>query len=111
MARKSPQPQQQTLSVRIDDALRRRLERARQLEASKTGEPVSTSEIAKQFLEAARDDRLEVVDLQPIVARRLEELLRDLGGGDRLPGLGGLKLAGTLQPSAEGIVDPHRQGL
>ena len=56
-------PQQQTLSVRIDDPLRRRLERARQLSASKTGEPVSTSEIAKRFLEAARDDRLEVVDL------------------------------------------------
>ena len=56
-------PQQQTLSVRIDDPLRRRLERARQLSASKTGEAVSTSEIAKRFLEAARDDRLEVVDL------------------------------------------------
>ncbi len=56
-------PQQQTLSVRITDTLRRRLERARQLASSKTGEPVSTSEIAKQFLESARDDRLEVVDL------------------------------------------------
>jgi hypothetical protein len=55
--------QQQTLSVRITDALRRRLERARQLTVSKTGEAVSTSEIAKQFLESARDDRLEVVDL------------------------------------------------
>ena len=60
---KPDKAQQQTLSVRIDDALRRRLERARQLSASKTGEPVSTSEIAKQFLESARDDRLEVVDL------------------------------------------------
>ena len=59
----SKKPQQQTLSVRIDDPLRRRLERARQLSASKTGEPVSTTEIAKRFLEAARDDRLEVVDL------------------------------------------------
>ncbi len=60
---KPDKAQQQTLSVRIDDGLRRRLERARQLSASKTGEPVSTSEIAKQFLESARDDRLEVVDL------------------------------------------------
>jgi hypothetical protein len=59
----SEKPQQHTLSVRIDDALRRRLERARQLSASKTGEGVSTSEIAKRFLESARDDRLEVVDL------------------------------------------------
>jgi hypothetical protein len=56
-------PQQQTLSMRIDDGLRRRLERARQLTAAKTGEPISTSEIAKQFLESARDDRLEVSDL------------------------------------------------
>lgn len=57
-----PKPQQQTLSVRISEGLRARLERARKL-ASKTGENVSTSEIAKQLLESARDDRLEVVDL------------------------------------------------
>ena len=54
--------QQQTLSVRITDTLRARLERARQL-ASRAGEAVSISEIAKQFLESAREDRLEVVDL------------------------------------------------
>ena len=59
----SDKPQQQTLSIRIDEDLRRRLERARQLASVKTGEPVSTSEIAKQFLESARDDRLEVADL------------------------------------------------
>jgi hypothetical protein len=55
-------PQQQTLSVRISETLRARLERARKL-ASKTGDSVSTSEIAKQLLESAREDRLEVVDL------------------------------------------------
>src|SRR5437773_4921739 len=54
--------QQQTLSVRISETLRARLERARQL-ASKMGERVSTSEIAKQLLESAREDRLEIVDL------------------------------------------------
>jgi hypothetical protein len=54
--------QQQTLSVRITESLRARLERARQL-ASRAGEAVSISEIAKQFLESAREDRLEVVDL------------------------------------------------
>jgi hypothetical protein len=59
----SDKPQQHTLSVRIDDALRGRLERARRLASTKTGEEVSTSEIAKQFLESARDDRLEVSDL------------------------------------------------
>jgi hypothetical protein len=56
-------PQQQTLSVRISEALRRRLERARQLAASTSGESVSTSEIAKQLLESAREDRLDVVNL------------------------------------------------
>jgi hypothetical protein len=55
--------QQHVMSLRVDDTLRRRLERARQLAASKTGAFVSISAIAKQLLEAARDDRLEVVDL------------------------------------------------
>jgi hypothetical protein len=69
-------PQQQTLSVRIGDTLRRRLERARQLLAAKTGEFVSTSEIAKQFLESARDDRLEVVDLLEDATTSLVQIRR-----------------------------------
>lgn len=56
-------PQQQTLSVRINESLRRRLERARQLKAAQSGTPVSLSQVAKQLLESARDDRMEVVDL------------------------------------------------
>ncbi len=55
--------QQQTLSVRISEALRTRLEQARLLMSKRTGESVSTSEIAKQLLESAREDRLEVVDM------------------------------------------------
>jgi hypothetical protein len=55
--------QQQTLSVRISEALRTRLEQARLLVSKRTGESVSTSEIAKQLLESAREDRLEVVDM------------------------------------------------
>jgi hypothetical protein len=55
--------QQQTISVRISDALRSRLDRAKELMFSKTGESVTTSDVAKQFLESAREDRLEVVDL------------------------------------------------
>jgi hypothetical protein len=66
-------PQQQTLSVRISEALRQRLERAKQLMSSKTGESVSTSEIAKQLLESAREERLEVVDL---MAEPTETLLQ-----------------------------------
>src|SRR5580704_15730649 len=60
---RASKPQQHTLSVRISDTLRRRLERAKDLMATTTGKHVSTSAIAKQFLESAREDRLEVVDL------------------------------------------------
>ena len=59
----TPKPQQQTLSVRIGDTLRLRLERAKELMAARSGKSVSTSEVAKQLLESAREDRLEVVEL------------------------------------------------
>jgi hypothetical protein len=55
--------QEQTLSLRISDALRKRLEQVRKLASVRKGEDVSTSEIAKQLLESAREDRLEVVEL------------------------------------------------
>jgi hypothetical protein len=86
--------QQQTLSVRITEAMRRRLERARQLAVSRTGEPVSTSEIAKQFLESARDDRLEVVDL---FAEPTQSMLQMRRKGD----------AGVALSRAEWIVLAH----
>src|SRR5712691_976236 len=76
-------PQQQTLSVRIGETLRRRLERTRQL-ASKTGDTVSTSEIAKQLLESARDERLEVADL---LADPTDALLRVRRKGEATLGL------------------------
>ena len=59
----TPKPQQQTLSVRIGDTLRLRLERAKELMAARSGKSVSTSDVAKQLLESAREDRLEVVEL------------------------------------------------
>jgi len=52
LADKTNKPQQEVLSVRISEALRKRLERAKQLVAAKTGEIVSTSEIAKEVLES-----------------------------------------------------------
>jgi hypothetical protein len=55
--------QTQTLSLRISEALRKRLEDIRKLTALRKGESVSTSEIAKQLLESAREDRFEVVEL------------------------------------------------
>ena len=69
-------PQQQTLSVRISEALRQRLERAKQLMSSKTGESVSTSEIAKQLLESAREERMEVVDLLAAPTETLLQIRR-----------------------------------
>jgi hypothetical protein len=68
--------QQQTLSVRISEALRTRLEQARLLVSKRTGESVSTSEIAKQLLESAREDRLEVVDMLVDPAEALLQIRR-----------------------------------
>jgi len=59
----SMKPQQQTLSVRISDAMRRRLESARHLVAKRTGEPLSISEVANRFLETAQDDNFEASEL------------------------------------------------
>src|SRR5581483_2745246 len=67
-----PAPQSLTLSLRISEVLRKRLEGTRQHMAQKKGGNVSTSEIAKQLLESAREDRLEVVDL---LAKATESLL------------------------------------
>jgi hypothetical protein len=53
--------------------LRKRLEEIRKLTALRKGENVSTSEIAKQLLESAREDRLEVVDL---LANATESLVK-----------------------------------
>src|SRR5271169_5628194 len=64
--------QGQTLSLRISDALYARLDRAKQLLSSKKGDSVSTSEVAKQLLESAREDRFEVADL---MAKPTETLL------------------------------------
>lgn len=58
-----PAPQQQVLSIRVTVALRYRLEHLKKMHFLKTGESVSTSEVAKQLLESARDDRLEFVRL------------------------------------------------
>ena len=57
------QPQTQTLSLRISEGLRKRLDHIRKLTSLRKGEEVSTSEIAKQLLESSPADRLEVADL------------------------------------------------
>ncbi len=57
------QPQTQTLSLRISEGLRKRLDHIRELTSLRKGESVSTSEIAKQLLESSPADRLEVTEL------------------------------------------------
>ena len=67
--------QQQTLSIRISDALREYLERAKNVMSSSRGDGVSTSDVAKMLLESAKDDRLdhrlEVADLQQSASESL----------------------------------------
>jgi hypothetical protein len=49
---------------------------ALQLMSSKTGQIVSTSEIAKQFLESAREERMEVADLMADPTETLLQIRR-----------------------------------
>ena len=63
VAEKPGWPQQPVISIRISEALRSRLEQLKEVLSKKSGESVSTSEVAKQLLESAREDRLEVAEL------------------------------------------------
>jgi len=76
MAEKEASPQQPVISIRISDALRLRLETLRKIISLKNGQTVSTSEAAKQLLESARDDRLELVNL---LSEPTDSLLRIRG--------------------------------
>ncbi|MFZ0275513.1 MAG: hypothetical protein WA254_11720 [Candidatus Sulfotelmatobacter sp.] len=79
MLEKEAIPQQPVISIRISEALRSRLETLRKIISLKTGQNVSTSEAAKQLLESARDDRLELVDL---LTEPTDSLLRIRGKAD-----------------------------
>ena len=79
MVEKAATPQQPVISIRISDALRLRLETLRKIIALKSGQTVSTSEAAKQLLESARDDRLELVNL---LSEPTDSLLRIRGKAD-----------------------------
>jgi len=56
-------PRQPVISIRISEVLRSRLDRLKEVLSRKSGENVTTSEVAKQLLESAREDRLEVAEL------------------------------------------------
>ena len=58
-----PAQQQQVVSIRVSEELRYRLEHLRKVLSLKSGENVSISEVAKQLLESADDERVEFVKL------------------------------------------------
>jgi len=79
MVENAATPPQPVISIRISEALRSRLETLRKIMALKSGQTVSTSEAAKQLLESARDDRLELVEL---LTEPTDSLLRIRGKAD-----------------------------
>jgi hypothetical protein len=79
MVENATTPQQPVISIRISEAFRSRLDTLRKIMALKSGQTVSTSEAAKQLLESARDDRLELVDL---LTEPTDSLLRIRGRAD-----------------------------
>jgi hypothetical protein len=96
-----PALQTQTLSLRITEALRRRLDEVRRLAVLRKGSNISTSEIAKQLLEASRDERLEVVDLLSRPTEALLEIRRKGEGGHSLSRAEWTVLAYFVQQGAE----------
>jgi hypothetical protein len=74
-------PQQPVISIRISEALRSRLERLKEVLSHKSGESISTSEVAKQLLESAREDRLEVAELLSNASKSLIEVRRKIEAG------------------------------
>ena len=79
MVEKEAMLQQPVISIRISEALRLRLETLKKIISLKSGQTVSTSEAAKQLLESARDDRLELVNL---LTEPTDSLLRIRGKAD-----------------------------
>ncbi|HEX9006705.1 MAG TPA: hypothetical protein VF889_05395 [Bacteroidota bacterium] len=96
-----PAPQSLTLSLRISEVLRNWLESIRQHVAQKKGGNVSTSEIAKQLLESAREDRLEVVDLLAKATESLLTIRRKGESGQLLSRVEWTALAYYVQQGAE----------
>jgi hypothetical protein len=93
--------QTQTLSLRMSEALRKRLEDIRKLTAVKRGESVSTSEIAKQLLESAREERFEVVELLAKPTESLIEIRRKGEAGQMLTRAQWTALAYFVQQGCE----------
>jgi hypothetical protein len=107
------QPQNLTLSLRISEALRNRLEDLRKLTASRKGDNVSTSEIAKRLLEAAHHERMEVVELLGKATESLLEIRRKGEAGQMLSRAQWTLLAYYVQRGSEGFskTPPSRESF
>ena len=107
------QPQNLTLSLRISEALRNRLEDLRKLTASRKGDSVSTSEIAKRLLEAAHHERMEVVELLGKATESLLEIRKKSEAGQMLSRAQWTLLAYYVQRGSEGFskTPPSRESF
>jgi hypothetical protein len=101
VAEKGGWPQQPVISIRISDALRSRLERLKELLSKKSGDIVTTSEVAKQLLESAREDRLEVAELLADGTAALAAARRKGEGGQSLSKAEWIVLAYYVQLGVE----------
>ncbi len=97
------QPQTQTLSLRISEALRKRLEHIRAVTALRKGESVSTSEVAKQLLESSPADRLELVELLQMPTEALARLRKKCDAQQLVSRAEWAALAYYVQQGAEGF--------
>jgi len=95
------QQQTLTLSLRISEALRNRLEQIREITSRRKGESVSISEVAKQLLESARADRMETVELFSRTTEALLEMRRKGESGQPLTRAEWTVLAHFVQRGAE----------
>ena len=107
------QPQNLTLSLRISEALRNRLEDLRKLTALRKGDSVSTSEIAKRLLEAAHHERMELVELLGKATESLLEIRRKGEAGQMLSRAQWTLLAYYVQRGSEGFskTPPSRESF
>ena len=97
------QPQTQTLSLRISEALRKRLEHIRAVTAQRKGESVSTSEVAKQLLESSPADRLELVELLQMPTEALARVRKKCEAQQLISRAEWAVLANYVQQGAEGF--------
>lgn len=107
MAEKGGWPQQPVISIRVSEALRSRLERLKEILSKKSGENVTTSEVAKQLLESAREDRLEVAELLADATAALAGARRKAEAGLSLARAEWIVLAHYVQLGVESpVADP-----